>query len=987
MSLQIAPVFVSSTWLDLRPEREAVERAVQRLRETKFVGMEHFGSRDSAPRAASLAEIDSSSVYVGIVASRYGSGITEAEYERARQNGLPCLVYFKDPAKVPAEWRETEPAQLLKLDAFKRKLRANHLNAPDFNSPEDLAAKVTADLHRWLFDEYLTPRLRRALRDELPRGEAQTLLDAVQDFGELSRDLLAQLRGKGFRVSVGGDFVAGDKFVYNAAPVIFPTLHQLRAPVGDFVGRAQEAEELLSTLRGGSDVITGVSRMGGISGMGGVGKTELAYYVAARLRNTYPDAQLVLDMRGSDAAPRDPADALASCVRAFLGLEQHLPDDAEQLTLLYRSVLEGRRALILLDNAYDGAQVRPFLPPEGSALLITSRNRIALPGMKMPITLDQLSHTEARALLTGIAPRVPADTADRICYLCGHLPLAIRAAGSLLAVAADLDPKDYAAQLHDERTRLERIGAEGVDVSVEASFNLSYARLSPDAARVFRQLSVFPASFNARAEVAVCEDEDHKHLSDLVRRSLALHNADGHRYHLHDLVRIFAGSRPGGDEAELGLGHLRHAMHYLSVLEKCNEIYNRGSEAVKNGLALFDAERRNVEAGQEWARLHSNKGKMAAWLCNKYPSAGANVLHMRQHPRERILWCAAGLAAARQLGDRAGEASHMGGMAMAYFESGETRRAVELNGQALAVLREIGTSREGGNPSSTEGTYMGNVGAAYAAMGQTRLAIKFYEQALAILRKAGNRSSEGLYLSNMGGAYAELGDTRFAVKCYEQALAAALETGDRRGEGHVLIKWGAASAEAGEPSPAVKCYKQALAILREVGDRRGEGQALNSMGLAYAKLGETRRAIETYEQGLTITREIGDAITEGRLLVHMGLACAALGRPKCAVKFYEQALAVSRVTGDRRNEANAHYNTAVALGLLDDRANAIAHAEAALGIYEQIESPDIAKARAVLNRWLCLPDIFFIMISVMVEARVALTRWFWEAIRGIRAYD
>ena len=134
------------------------------------------------------------------------------------------------------------------------------------------------------------------------------------------------------------------------------SLHQLRAPVGDFVGREKEIADLLATLRGG-----GSAAISGISGMGGIGKTELSLYVAERLRDAYPDAQLILDMRGTDDATRSPADALASCIRAFAGLEQRLPDDLEELKRLYRSVLEGKRALILLDNAYDSAQVRPLL--------------------------------------------------------------------------------------------------------------------------------------------------------------------------------------------------------------------------------------------------------------------------------------------------------------------------------------------------------------------------------------------------------------------------------------------------------------------------------------------------------------------------------------------------------------------------------------------------------------------------------------------------
>jgi hypothetical protein len=155
----------------------------------------------------------------------------------------------------------------------------------EFSSPDNLAAKVTADLHRWLFDEYVTPKLQGALRGEVSHAEAQALLDAVKDLSALNRGLVTQLKSNGFNVSIEGDYVVGNKVtnIYNApsppatppqnvtAPVI-PTLHQLRAPVGDFVGREKEIAGLLATLRGGTS-----AAISGISGMGGIGKTELAH--------------------------------------------------------------------------------------------------------------------------------------------------------------------------------------------------------------------------------------------------------------------------------------------------------------------------------------------------------------------------------------------------------------------------------------------------------------------------------------------------------------------------------------------------------------------------------------------------------------------------------------------------------------------------------------------------------------------------------------
>jgi tetratricopeptide (TPR) repeat protein len=983
MTIPILPVFVSSTWLDLQPERDAVREAVMRMKETQFVGMEYFGSRDETTRRASLDDVDRSSIYVGIFAARYGSGITEDEYRRARERGLSCLIYFKDDTTIPDDLRETDAAQTAKLDALKQEIRKSHITGPDFINPHDLAAKVTADLHRWLFDNYLTPKLQGALRGEVSRNDAQALLDAVKDLSALNRDLLTQLKGRGFNIE--GDYVGRDKVtnIYNvstpaaSAPVI-PTLHQLRAPVGDFVGREKEIADLLTTLRGG-----GSAAITGISGMGGIGKTELSFYVAERLRDVYTDAQLVLDMRGTDERPRDPADALASCIRAFVGVEQRLPDDIESLKHLYTSVLEGRRALILLDNASDSAQVRPLLPPAGSALLVTSRNAIALPGMKTRVTLDQLNTTEARELLKGICARVSVDVADRICNLCGYLPLAIRAAGSLLDVTVDLDPEEYAAQLGDERTRLEQIGTEGVEVGVEASFNLSYARLSTDAARVFRRLAVFPATFDAGAEATICEDEGHKHLSELVRHSLVLYNAETHRYRLHDLARLFAGSRLS--ETERSESQMRHAWYYLGVLRECNDFYLQGGGAIMSGLSLFDTERQNIEAGQKWTCEQSGGNETAVRLCNEYPEAGRNVLALRQHPRnERIAWLETALAAARQLKDRAFEGGHLNNLGTAYADLGETRRAIEFYEQYLAMAREL-------SDRDSEGAALGNLGTAYADLGETRRAIEFYEQRLAIARELSDRDSEGTALGNLGVANYALGETRRAIEFYKQALTIAREIGDRLGEGSVLGNLGLAYYSLGETRQAIELYKQALTINREIGARLGEGQNLGNLGLAYAALGETQRAIKFHKQYLAIAREIGDRRDEGNALDNLGmaytalgeaqqaiefhkqqliivreiedrsgegyaldnlgLAYAALGETQRAIEFHKQALIILRKIDDRRGEGNALYNTGLALDKLGDRAQAIVHVEAALEIYEQIESPYSERARATLARW------------------------------------
>jgi tetratricopeptide (TPR) repeat protein len=611
--------------------------------------------------------------------------------------------------------------------------------------------------------------------------------------------------------AIGGDvsaspIVTGDHNVVQISSSVDPltrSLHQLRAPVGDFVGREREIDTLINALRRESR-----ASITGISGMGGIGKTELALLVAERLRDDYPDAQFFINLQGTDTNLRSPHEAMAICVRAFLGPEAKLPEEPEQLLHLYRSQLDGKRVLLLLDNAADSAQVRPLLPPTGCAVMVTSRQSVALPGMT-PLTLHPLIEKEARHLLLEIAARVE-PAAEQICKLCGYLPLALRAAGSLLATTPDLDPADYAAQLQDERSRLERFGTEGVEIDVAASFNLSYARLSSEAARVFRLLSVFPATFDAAAEEVVCADAGHIQLSDLVRRSMVLYDESTKRYRLHDLARLFADAKLSTDER--AVGQKRFATHCNNVLSAANDLYKEGGESLLRGLSLFDLEWGNIQAGHDWVAAQADAADAdVTRLGMRYPHDGAYILHLRQHPREWINWLEIALTAARRLQDRGGEGATLGNLGLAYTDLGETRRAIQFHEQYLAIAWEIGDRRG-------EGAALGSLGIAYKDLGETRRAIQFDKQYLAIAREIGDRRGEGNALGNLGIAYKKLGETRRAIQFYTEQLA----------------------------------------IVREIGDRRGEGNALWNMSLALDQLGEHAQAIQHAEQALTIRDQIED---------------------------------------------------------------------------------------------------------------------------------
>jgi len=754
----------------------------------------------------------------------------------------------------------------------------------------------------------------------------------------------------------------------------------LPCPVADFTGRDAQIEGLVKALRPGV-----TAAIAGTSGQGGVGKTELARYVGHELAAEFPDGQIEVDMRGLDAEPTSPTDAMKEVVHAFQP-EVKLPDDAAQVARVYRGLLAGKRALILLDNARDAAQVGPLVPPPTCGLLVTSRTSIVLAGIEI-LDLDVMSEEEALGFLRELAgpDRATDEDLDRIAELCGRLPLALRVAGSFLKVHSDWTAARYGGALREQGQRLGRLK------EVEASLGLSYEQLvrdDADLAQKWTMLAVFPEAFDALGAAAVWEmgPEDEpaarEDLSALLERSMVLHDGDTDRYRLHDLMRLVE-ERRLSDEDRAGASY-RHAAHYMSVAKAADELYEQGGESILRGLALFDLEWANIEAGQEWSAARAAENDEAARLCMRYPDGCAHCLALRLAPAERIPWMESGLAAARRLKDREAEGIHLGNLGNAYRHLGDARRAIEYSEQQLEIDREIGDRRG-------EGVALGNMGLAYADLGEMRRAIGFYEQALAIIRELGDRRAEGQVFGNLGSAYRHLGDVRRATKFFEQDLDIARDIGDRRGEsaalgnvglacadlgdarraielyekqleivreigdrhaeGNALGNMGLACADLGEMRRAAELYEQRLAIAQEIGDRRGEGSALGNLGIVYQELGKTRRAIQYYEEALAMHRETGNQLGEGNTLVNLGNAYLHLGEVHRAIQFYEQQLVIVRETGDRRGEGAGLWNMSLALEQLGQREEAIERAEEALRIFEAIEHPCAPKVLERLDKW------------------------------------
>lgn len=679
----------------------------------------------------------------------------------------------------------------------------------------------------------------------------------------------------------------GDKIVEEHQKKPIP---RIRPPRSDFVGRDAEMKEIIAKFERGATIT-------GLRGMGGVGKTELALALAAKLKDNFPDGQIFLNMLGTSNSPLKPEDAMGHVIRSYLGVDASLPEELDSLSELYHSVLSDKKVLILLDNAASREHVEPLLPPENCALLVTSRQKFALPGLAEK-DLDVLPLEDAKKLLQEIAPRID-DHAEKLAKLCGCLPIALRNAAYALKEKPNLSPEGYIERLGDAKMRLQL---------VDASFSTSYELLTPELQRLWSLLSVFPADFDLDGAAAVWEMEEmpaEDALGELVKWSLVdfLPDAQGEggRYRLHDLARDFAGSCL--DDAAREPARLRHARNYQKLLWLAQRSFLQGSDSMLKGLTLFDINWMNIQVGQKWASENKSKSDEIAKICISFAGAGS-VLNLRLHPREYIEWLEVALVAACSMKDQNAEASHLVNFGSTYLNLSEYQKAIEYYARGLKISREIGNRK-------IQGDCLGGMGLAYSYLGETHKAIEYCKQWLKISREIGNHRAEEAALGNLGQAYSQLA----------------------------------------EPDKEIKYLEQALIIARKIGDRQGEETALGNLGLSYSRLGDQNKAIEYEEKALAISREIGDIRGEGNQLGNLGLAYYHLGEIRKSIEYYEEGLKISHEIGNRRGEGSQLFNMSLSVEEIGQREKAVSLAQSALAIFEQIESPYAETVRQKLAEW------------------------------------
>ncbi|MFB6941800.1 BTAD domain-containing putative transcriptional regulator [Streptomyces sp. NPDC060286] len=693
---------------------------------------------------------------------------------------------------------------------------------------------------------------------------------------------------------------------------------QLPATVPDFTGRVPYVEELGEVLASANGQVMAVSALSGIAG---VGKTTLAVHVAHRARPEFPDGQLYVDLQGPRARGAEPETVLGSFLRALGTPDAAIPDSLEDRAALYRSVLNGRRVLVLLDNARDAAQVRPLLPgTEGCAALITSRGHLGdLAGAHL-VDVDVLSPEEALQLFTRIVggERVDGERAAALDVVaaCGFLPLAIRIAATRLAVRRTWTVSVLAAKLADERRRLDEL--QSGDLAVKAVFELAHGQLERAQARAFRLLGLADGpdiSVSAAASILDLPVEDTEELLEtLVDTSMVESPAPG-RYRYHDLLRLYA----------------------RTCAERDEELPGERAAALSRLLDFYLATAARVYA------LERPGDRLVEHLA---PTAGDGLLFVDRS--EALDWL---FREARALLSAAQQA----------VGTGELRKAADL----LLAVRDLAES--GSEFKRYESVVTALLGAAVETgdertEARMRAALAHLHSLMGRFREADHEAREAVRLGGSTGDSWTMGDalnSRGVIALYrnrhgdgEAHLSRAIEyfraLGDRPGEAAVLCNLSRMHLATGRTASAIALARQGIDIYDAMGSTLRGANGRYALALALTRSGELDSASDCLHQALDVFRESRQRLWEGMSLFRLAEVDLAAQRPTAAAANAERALITLGGIGGEWRRGNVLTVLGHALSELGQTGRAVASWNEALDVYERLRAPEAEALRALL---------------------------------------
>ncbi|GAA5008965.1 transcriptional regulator AfsR [Kitasatospora paranensis] len=773
----------------------------------------------------------------------------------------------------------------------------------------DLHAEVVTELSSLAAEHPLRERLRELLMLALYRcGRQAESLGVYSDTRKLLIDELGVEPGAGLS-TMHSRILAADPTLMPTPRTVGPAPDadeasafvppaQLPADVSDFSGRTKLVGELCDVLRSGTGQAVVVTSLAGI---GGVGKTTLAVHVAHSIRSAFPDGQLYVDLRGAGGTPADPAVVLGDFLYTLGASET--PDSLEQRSALYRSLLADRRMLILLDNARDAAQLSPLIPGvSGSAVLVTSRSRLAeLPGAHL-VDVEELTPEEALALFSTIVghERVAAEPAAALAVVksCGFLPLAVRIAAARLASRPRWSVSDLARRLADQRRRLQELQLG--NLAVETTLGLGYGQLQPEEARAFRLLSLVDSPDLPLAAVAALlgrgEDEAEALAEALVDANMLECFTPG-RYRYHDLLRLYAQRQNDLEEDRTEQRGAR-----LRLLDLLVASVHNAAHAIEPDDLLPEPLHWPASPG-----LRPVDGSDArAWLRSEVELLLSTVETAVGEPRD-LLRPAVDLLVvlntvvedpthgqrirstlraaeenARSEGDPAVLARVHSALGFLQHVAGEFR-------DAEASLRRSLAFQHPDDLTHLRISVANLLAIVLSLADRSSEALAFFEQAHVISRSLGASISEARLLGNIARAHLDLGQQDDAVRSAEAAVAAARVSGNAPCLADTLYQLGVVLRSTGAPGEAASRLREAHQLYQAQQHRIWEGYSLARLAACLLADGRPAEAAEAADESLAIAQELDAAYCQGLANATLGAALLELAQPSRGLACLQEA--------------------------------------------------------------------------------------------------
>jgi len=805
-----------------------------------------------------------------------GKALRAGAWSTAGDTLTAALALWRGPAFADVASRlvrETEVARLenLRLQALEWRIEAGLQLGQHDDLVDELNRLTTQHPLRERFWEQLMVALYRS-------GRQSDALAAYARAWRVSQRELGVEPGPALRDMQRRILAADAALVQSGAgfPVVAVRPAQLPVDIRGFAGRTEALTQLDLALADATAPSTSAT-IATVSGTAGVGKTALAVHWARRVADRFPDGQLYLDLRGFDpgGAVMGPAEATRILLDS-LGLPaERMPSSAEAQAALYRSMLDGRRMLVLLDNARDAEQVRPLVPgAPGCLLLVTSRDRltgVVVAGDAHSVTLGVLSPAEALDLLARRLGqrRVAAEpaAAAAIAAACAGLPLALSVVGARAAANLGFPLSALANELSEARGVLDALAGGDPVADVRAVFSWSYGTLGPAAARMFRLLSLHGGpDLTVAAATSLTGStvgDARRALAELSRAHLVAEHAPG-RFTGHDLLRAYAAelvqSTDSADERDVAVRRVLD--HYLRTARAADALLDPHRVAVEplppqDGVEpepITDHARAVEWFGAEHAVLLTAVARAAATGWHRYTVqlawAVMTFLDRRGYWHALELTQRLALEAAERLGDVAASAQAHRSLARAYGRLGRYDEALSQLRKALAISTGLADH-------TTEARIQLNLAWVLELKGEYTTALEHAERALELNAAAGHQASHANALNTVGWLCVRLGEDKRAVDFCEEALRLFDEIGDRYGQGATWDSLGFALHRLGRLDDAAVAYTRAADLLHELGYRYNEATARRQLGEVHADAGRPAEARAAWRAAVSLFDELG----------------------------------------------------------------------------------------------------------------------------------